>query len=155
MRKFLAALVLFSLALPGVFLGVSGKQVRYTGGTLTQIPENATGFLELAEQAALFTTKDGRGKISMPYAAIESLEYGQKVGRRVGAAIVVHPLFLLSKKRKHFLTVAFADEHSNHQGAVFELSKGIVNQTLSVLEARTGKKVAYESEEARKHAAKN
>jgi len=154
-RKLLGVLIVLSLAWPAALLGVSGKQVRYAGGTLTNIPENATGFLEFAEQAAFFSTKDGRTKVTMPYAAIESLEYGQKVGRRVGAAIVVHPLFLFSKKRKHFLTVSFTDDQRKHQGAVFELSKGIVNQTLSALETRTGKQIAYESDEAKKYAEKH
>jgi hypothetical protein len=154
-RKLLVAFIALSFALPVALLGVSGQQVRYAGGTLSNIPENATGFLKFVDEAALFSTKDGRAQVRIPYAAIESLEYGQKAGRRVGAAIVVHPLFLFSKKRKHFLTVGFTDEQSKHQGAVFELSKGIVNQTLRVLEARTGKKIEYESEEARKFAEKN
>ena len=155
LNKFLAAFLALAFAWPAALPGVSGKQVRYAGGTLSEIPENATGTLRFVDEAAQFSTQDGRSTIIMPYAAIKSLEYGQKSGRRVGAAILVHPLFLLSKKRKHFLTVGFTDEQSKHQGAVFELSKGIVNQTLRALETHTGKKIEYESEEARKFAEKN
>jgi autotransporter adhesin len=155
MRRPVALLLVILLVLPEVALAVSGKQVRYAGGTIADIAQNATGSLDLTDQAALFTTKDGKAKIVMPYANIESLEYGQKAGRRVGAAVVVSPLFLFSKTRKHFLTIAFTDEQGQKQGVVFELSKGIVNQTLSTLETRTGKKVEDESDEARKYAEKH
>ena len=87
----------------------------------------------------------------MPYEKITSLEYGQKVGRRVGVAVAVTPLALFSKKRKHFLTLGFTDDQGKQQGSVFELSKGTVRTILSTLEARSGKKVEYESEEAKKN----
>lgn len=155
MRKTLAMLLLFVLLLPEVLLGVSGKQVRYAGGTIAEIAQNAVGVLDLSDQAAVFTTKNGKAKVSMPYAAIHSLEYGQKAGRRVAAAVIISPLFLFSKKRKHFLTIEFTDADSKKQGAVFELSKGIVSRTLGTLETRTGKQIVYESDEARRYAEKH
>jgi hypothetical protein len=78
------------------------------------------------------------------------LEYGQKAGRRLGLAIVVSPFLLLSHKRKHFLTIGFTDEQDKQQAGVFELGKDIVRVTLASMEARTGKKVDYQDEEARK-----
>jgi hypothetical protein len=80
------------------------------------------------------------------------LEYGQKAGRRVGVALAVNPLFLFSKKRKHYLTVGFSDSAGQTQGAVLELGKKRVRAILDILETRSGKQVEYESEEARKHA---
>jgi len=69
-------------------------------------------------------------------------------------ALTVSILFIFSKKRKHFLTINFDDEAGKKQGAVFELSKGIVRETLRTLETNSGKKVEYESDDARKHAEK-
>lgn len=57
---------------------------------------------------------------------------------------------LFSKKRRHFLTVGFKDDSDKQQAAVFELGKDIVRVTLASLEARTGRKIEYEDEEARK-----
>jgi hypothetical protein len=57
---------------------------------------------------------------------------------------------LFSKKRKHFLTVGFKDEAGKQQAAVFELGKNVVRVTLASLEARTGQKIEYEDDEARK-----
>lgn len=93
---------------------------------------------------------EGNDKLSIPYDRVNSLEYGQKAGRRLGLAIVVTPLALFSKKRKHYLTIGYQDENDKQQAAVFELGKNIVRVTLAALQARTGRKVEYQDEEARK-----
>ncbi len=148
------ALILCLLVENATGAAVRGKDARYVGGTIAALQENTDGKIELSESAAVFAPKRG-AKLTIPYHRIESLEYGQKAGRRVGVGIVISPLFLLSKKRKHFLTIGFQDEAGKTQGAVFELAKGIVHETLSTFEAKTGKKIEYESEEARKHAEKH
>lgn len=93
---------------------------------------------------------DEDGKFEIPYAAIESLEYGQKAGRRVGIAITMSPLALFSKKRNHYLTISFKDAAGKDQAAVLELGKDIVRTTLTVVQARSGKDVEYQDDEARK-----
>lgn len=68
-------------------------------------------------------------------------------------AILISPagLFLLfSKKRKHYLTVGYKDGDGKEQVAVFELGKDIVRTTLAVVETRSGKKIEYQDEEAKK-----
>ena len=80
---------------------------------------------------------------------MNDLEYGQKAGRRLGLAIVVNPLLFFSKKRRHFLTVGYQDDDGKQQAAVFELGKDVVRVTLATLEARTGRKIEYEDEDAR------
>jgi len=56
---------------------------------------------------------------------------------------------LFSKKRRHFLTIGYKDADDKQQAAVFELGKNTVRVTLASLEARTGRKIDYEDEEAR------
>jgi hypothetical protein len=63
---------------------------------------------------------------------------------------VVNPLLLFSKKRKHFLTVGWKDAQDKQHAAVFELGKSVIRTTIATLEARTGKKVDYQDDEARK-----
>lgn len=53
---------------------------------------------------------------------------------------------LFSKKKKHFLTIAFVNAQGENEAIILELAKGVVRTTLPILEARTGKKV--ETEEA-------
>jgi hypothetical protein len=86
-----------------------------------------------------FTFHYKRGELRIPYDRMNSLKYGQKAGRRIGLAIAVTPVALLSKKRKHCLTINYLDENDEQQAGVFELSKGVVRVTLASLEARSGR----------------
>ncbi len=129
---------------------VTGKEVMYVGGTIPNLPEGAIGEIDTKnEKALVFVCSKGRFEI--PYENITSLEYGQKAGRRLGVALTLTLWALLSKKRKHFLTIGFTDANEKAQGVVLEIPKGSAKSTIIVLEMRSGKKVEYESEEARKH----
>jgi hypothetical protein len=131
------------------FAGLGSDKTAYVGGTENQIKDGAEGASSAKdEKNFVFEYKDG--KLAIPYDQVNDLEYGQKAGRRVGLAIVVNPLLLFSKKRKHFLTVGWKDEQGKQHAAVFELGKSIIRTTIATLEARTGKKVDYQDDEARK-----
>jgi hypothetical protein len=131
------------------FAGLGSDKTEYVGGTENQIKEGTEGKSSAKdEKAFLFEFK--QGKLEIPYEQVNDLEYGQKAGRRVGLAIAVSPWLLLSKKRKHFLTVGWKDEQDKQHAAVFELGKSIVRTTLATMEARTGKKIDYQDDEARK-----
>src|SRR5689334_19456809 len=147
-----------ALAITGTFLFIFGviaygkvksDRSMYMGGTVTSIAQGTQGSIDTADGKAMTFEYKG-GKLSIPYDRIDSLEYGQKAGRRVGLAIAITPLALLSKKRKHFLTIGYQDENDKQQAAVFELGKNTVRVTISALEARSGRKVEYQDEEARK-----
>jgi hypothetical protein len=103
-----------------------------------------------------FVFRHDKTQWEVPYDRINSLEYGQKAGRRVGAAIglaMINPagaLMLFSKKRRHYLTIGYLDADNKQQAAVFELGKSVIRPTLRELEVKTGKKVEFEDEEARK-----
>lgn len=128
---------------------VGGNKAAYVGGTITTVKEKAEGPIDTRDETTLtFSSKDG--SLTIPYSAIESLEYGQKAGRRIGVAIMVSPLALFSKKRNHFLTISFKDANGKEQAAVFELGKDIVRTALTVIETRSGKKIEYQDDEARK-----
>jgi hypothetical protein len=63
---------------------------------------------------------------------------------------MISPLALFSKKRKHYLTISYTDAAGKEQAGVFELGKDIVRPTLLIVQTRSGKKIAYQDEEARK-----
>ena len=105
-------------------------------------------------KALVFATR--KGGVSIPYERVNLLEYGQNVSRRVALALAIVPLctpcspvFLLAKQRKHFLTLGFADE-GGQQAMVFRVEKGQIRVLLASLEARTGVKVTFQDDEARK-----
>ncbi len=144
---------------------MGSKKAAYQGGTTKDkdfagAKEGVEGTLHTDDETQLkFSYKLNKTDhvYAIPYKDIVDLEYGQKAGRRVGAAlataILISPvgLFLLfSKKRKHFVTIGYKGEDGKEQVAVFELGKDIVRTTLPILEARSGKKIEYQDEEAKK-----
>ena len=84
------------------------------------------------------------------------MEYGQTVSRRIAAAVALSPLIpaagllALTKSRKHYLTVGYNTEDGKQQAMIFRVDKNNIRVLLVSLEARTGLKVEYQDEEARK-----
>lgn len=150
MKRVVLALMCLILVLNiSVFAGVGSKNTMFVGGTVATIEAGAEGKSSTADESEfVFTYK--KQKLAIPYSKVNGLEYGQKAGRRVAVAIFVSPIALFSKKRKHFLTVNYLDENDKQQAVVFELGKEVVRVTLASLEARTGQKIEYQDEEARK-----
>jgi len=140
--------VLLAGAVPCV-PAVRGHEVMYVGGT-TSVPEATEGQLDTSDSKLLkFTSK--KGQFQIPYDGVTSLEYGQKAGRRLGVALTLTVWALLSKKRRHFLTIGYKDVDDKPQGVVLELPKGTPKSVITIIEARSGVKCEYESEEAKKH----
>lgn len=126
-----------------------GGRADYIGGTSEVLAPQTEGILYTVHpDLLLFQTR--KTVIRIPYERINLLEYGQNVSRRYAMAILISPLLLLSKKRAHFLTVGFQDEFGRQQAMVFKVDKKDVRAVLAALEARTGLRVQYQDEEARK-----
>jgi hypothetical protein len=151
MRRCCAIVLVALLLLEPLCLGaVTGKEVMYVGGTIPNLPEGTIGKLD-TNSDKVFVFASPKGRFEIPYENITSLEYGQKAGRRLAVALTISIWALLSKKRKHFLTIGYTDENDKPQGVVLEVPKGTAKAFITILEVRSGKKVEYESEEARKH----
>lgn len=137
------------LLIAALWAGGIGGRAEYVGGTSPVFAEKAGGRLITAGAATLrFETKSKA--VEIPYERIHTLEYGQKVDRRYVSAILISPLFLLAKSRKHFLTVGYNDGEGRAQALIFRVEKGDVRSLLVGLEARTGRRIVYQDEEARK-----
>ena len=164
MKKLIANIVIGTLLAPSIALAsVDSKGAAYFGGTagFKDAKDPVEGLLDTKNESALVfsaTDKHFKGQtLSIPYKNVIDLEYGQKAGRRVGAAIgttiLLGPLGLLtlfSKKRNHYLTIGFKDADGKDQVAILELGKDIVRATIPIVETRSGKKVTYQDEEAKK-----
>jgi hypothetical protein len=165
MKQLLAFTILLAVTQSTFALGLDGKKAAYQGGTTREKNFPGTkkpieGILNTDNDKALIfeyqLNKVGK-TYDIPYDQIIDIEYGQKAGRRVGAAVatalLISPigLFLLfSKKRKHFVTIGYKGEDGKEEVAVYELGKDIVRTTLAILEARSGKKIEYQDDEAKK-----
>lgn len=128
--------------------GVGGR-AEYVGGTASAFDERTEGRILTTDSSVMrFETK--KRQVEVPYARIHTLEYGQKVDRRYISAMLISPFFLLAKARKHYLTVSYSDADGNSQALIFRVEKSDVRSLLVSLEARTGRKIVFQDDEARK-----
>ena len=126
-----------------------GSAAEYLGGTLSNLAPRTPGWLITTDPVSLvFSTK--KSMIRVAYERINQLEYGQKVDRRILEAFLLSPLFVLTKKRDHFVTVGFETEDGQQQALLFRVDKDDIRGLLVGLEARSGRKVTYQDSEARK-----
>jgi hypothetical protein len=131
-------------------LGDSGAAATYVGGTVSELSADADGRLTATDDFFL-EFRCRKRQVHVAWDKVNLIEYGQNVNRRLALAAVVSPLFLLSKSRRHFLTVGYTDADGKQQAMVFRVEKSKIRAVLVALEARTGLKVQYQDDEARKH----
>jgi hypothetical protein len=144
---------LLCLALPMLVLcpapaAQPGVKAEFIGGTLAA-PLKSSVRVDLTSAEALVLRLD-KSEIRVPYRKINTLEYGQKVSRRYAEAIVISPLLLLARSRKHYVTLGYQDERQAQQALVLRVGKGDIRAVLAGLEARTGRRVEYQDDQARK-----
>lgn len=126
-----------------------GARVHYAGGTVAGIPHKSE--LRISVSDAENIRLDARsGPILIPCRDVTTIEYGLRVSRRYVEAVLISPAFLLAKKKSHFLTIGYTDAQGQHQAVVLEVGSGDIRGLLVSLEARTGLRVEYQDEEARK-----
>ncbi len=143
----LALVLLLSLCVCAAGAPRTGSRVEYIGGTRPDIPEKNNGEIRITDHI-FFIFLSKHAQVRVPYERINLLEYGQKVDRRYLAAMI-SPMFMLMKKREHFLTIGFQDDDGQQEAMVFRIEKDDVRLTLVGLEARTGQQVQFQDEDAR------
>jgi hypothetical protein len=126
-----------------------GVKAQFMGGTLAGVSAKSSARLDLTGAEAL-AFRSGQTELRIPFQKINTLEYGQTVSRRYAAAVLISPVLLLSKARKHFVTIEYLDSAGRQQALVFRVEKGDIRWVLASLEARTGRRVDYQDDEARK-----
>src|ERR1035438_7153548 len=143
-----AVMALLALALLLEASG-SGSRVLYVGGTVAGVPEKSSGRIELSKDESLTLNFRDRS-IEVGYRDINTLEYGMRVSRRYMEAVLISPVFLVAKKRTHFLTIGYSDHQGRQQAMLLQVGKEEIRTLLVSLEARTGRRVEYQDEDARK-----
>lgn len=140
-----SAALAFSLlvALPSAVLAVKRGEAKYVGGTIATIREDAEGPINLTDLKRLtFLPKDSQ-ILEIPWDRVSQLEYGQKVTRRKKTV-------LLSKSRKHYVTITYQDQQKAEQAVVLEFDHDDIRMVLASLKARTLQTIVFQDEEARK-----
>jgi hypothetical protein len=139
-------LVLASLATPALAVGdgkakLIGTTVEFGVKEKSEAPINLKG-----DEKLVF----GNGQFELPWSSVQDVEYGQKVGHRIGTAILISPVALFKKARHHYVTLAYKDAAGKDQAVVFEFGKGDIRMALATLKARTGKEITFQDDNARK-----
>ena len=137
----------------GVLAAQAGFKIELVGGTLRGLTGRTAARLDPGGAGSM-VFHSAAGELRIPFQSVRILKYGQDVSRRYVEAVLISPLFLLSKSRRHFFTLMFDDAEAQTQALVFRVEQRDVHAVLAILEARTGKRVEYQDEEARKQAGK-
>jgi hypothetical protein len=142
--------ILLMLALtPLLQAGDTGSRVLYVGGTVAGVPNKSGARIEmLGDDSLKLSTHNS--SVVIPYRDVNTLEYGLRVSRRYVEAALISPVFLLGKKKTHFLTIGYIDQQGKQQAMVLQVGSGEIRPLLVSLEARTGRRIEYQDEEARK-----
>ena len=144
----LAFTLLFTVALPA--FAVKKGQAKYIGGTLNTIKEKAEGPIDLSNEKRLTFIPKESAMLEIPGDRVSQLEYGQNVARRWRSAILLSPIALFSKAKKHFVTVTYQDKDKVEQAIVLEFDKDDIRMVLASLKARTLQTIVMQDEEAKK-----
>ncbi len=129
--------------------GAPGVKAQLLGGTLPLFQERSDIRLNFTGPDALALVIR-KTELRIPYGKVNTLEYGQNVSRRYAAAVLISPFLLLSKTRKHFVTLGYEDQEGAQQVLVFRVDKNDIRAVLAGLEARTGRRIEFQDDEARK-----
>jgi hypothetical protein len=141
-------LVLLALS-PLLQAGDIGSRALYVGGTVPGVQNKSGVRIDLLQDDALKLNVRGISFL-IPYKDVTTLEYGMRINRRYMEAVLISPVFLVAKKRTHFLTIGYVDQDGRQQAMVLQVGKDEIRPLLVSLEARTGRRVEYQDEEARK-----
>ncbi|MGB0036734.1 MAG: hypothetical protein WBP79_14785 [Candidatus Acidiferrales bacterium] len=103
----------------------------------------AKGTLSFDSEKKLVTFVAGKQseQFSIGYDTITSMLYEQASRPRYAEAILISPMFVFAKEKKHFLTIHFNGEGGTPQFVVVHLDKTNYRNALATAEAQTGKKV--------------
>jgi hypothetical protein len=146
MKPCLVALLVFA---PLLQAGDIDTRAQYVGGTVPGVHSKSDVRIDV-QQPDVMLLRAGRTSFEVPYKDVTNLEYGVRVGRRYVSAVLISPLFLIAKTKKHYLTIGYTDKDGVEQAIVLQVGKDEIRSLLVSLEARTGRRVEYQDDEARK-----
>ena len=147
-KRAACVMLLWALSAQGAW-ALGSDKVKFMGGTVASVPEKTEGRVEVTDATSMVFRGEKGGSVQVPWRKVQSIEYGQKVSRRWKTAILT-PWALLSKGRKHMVTITYKDRAGTDQAAVFEFGKDVYRPALAALKAKSGKQIACQDEEAKK-----
>jgi PEGA domain len=145
MRRFLlgaVSAVLFQSIIPAQ-MTFKNVELRTAYGAADQ---GDGGRLVVDGERIRFLKGDNREQFSIPAKAVTEIFYSRVAGRRIKTAILVSPLLLFTKGKKHYMTLSFNDGASQVGAVEFKLDKKNYRGVLRAVEEVSGVTMAYDQE---------
>jgi hypothetical protein len=123
-----------------------GKAEFYRpSGTETEKLRGSVQINSQAEVLQFVGDSQNEPVLNLSFKQLKKLMYQKSSKPRYGAAVFVDPLFLLSRSKRHWLTIEYVDGDQT-KTALIRLDKGNYNKAIKAIEAATGLKVEYSPE---------
>ncbi len=88
-----------------------------------------------------FLNPTGAAAFSINYDAIRSMQYERTGQPRYLAAVVISPAFLLTRAKKHYLTIEYNDQSGEAHSVIVRLNKRNARNAVATATAQTSKSV--------------
>ena len=114
------------------------RRATYVAGTLPGVAEHSEGSISFPDKERMVFLLGGSRFMVVPYKGLAGIEYG----------LTDHIRGLVLKKKSHYVSLTYQDAAGDRQGMVLELGADDFRPVLTMLEARSGRKVQYQDEKA-------
>jgi hypothetical protein len=88
-----------------------------------------------------FLNPTGAAAFSINYDSIRSMQYERTGQSRYLAALVISPAFLLTRAKKHYLTIEYNDQSGEAHSVIVRLNKRNARKAVATATAQTSKSV--------------
>lgn len=134
MRKLASFFCFLALAVPA--LAVEGGRVMYVGGSAAGLVAGTLGNLDMTSETALIF-ESGKGRLEIPYAALQSFEYSSEVSHHLGVMPAIAVSLVKMRRHRHFFRISYTDQKNIAQVAVLEVPKEMPRTLSAVLQMRS------------------
>jgi len=88
-----------------------------------------------------FLNPQGTPAFSINYDAIRAIQYERTGHPRYVAAVLISPVFLLTRSTKHYLTIEYIDQSGGVQSVIVRLNKKNAREAVATATAQTSRSV--------------
>jgi hypothetical protein len=88
-----------------------------------------------------FLNPKGAPAFSINYDAIHAMQYERTAQARYVAAVLISPVFLLTRSKKHYLTIEYNDQSGETHFVIVRLDKKNAREAVATATAQTSKRV--------------
>ncbi len=116
-------------------------QATRAGQKKAEAGVNGTLIFDGNSKKVEFLNPTGTPAFSINYDAIRSMQYERTGQPRYLAAVVISPAFLLTRAKKHYLTIDYNDQSGEAHSVIVRLNKRNAQNAVATATAQTSKSV--------------